>query len=332
MQQHTTIGRGTRTRGARLMRMLRQVAATAALVAPLAAPAQLVTGLQGASGSAVGPGQSLYVTEGLVGRLSRVDPGTGAVTTVAEGLPGSVIGIGGAVDVAFIDGTAYVLVGLVAPFGGGADGIYRVDGPNRFTVVADLGAWAAANPPATAFDLATGVPYALHPYRGGFLVTDGHHNRVLHVTLDGAIREFKAFGNIVPTGLDVSGRTVVLAQAGAIPHLPEDGRVVSFGPGPDPAVQIGAGAPLFVDVQFGRGRTLFALAQGTWDGVAPGSPALPNTGSLVRVNGDGSFTVVADGLDRPTSMQIIGTTAYVVTLTGEIVVIDDIAGPPYGHR
>jgi hypothetical protein len=214
MQQGTTINH--RIPGAAaLVRVLRQVAATVALVAPLAAPAQLVTGLQGASGSAVGPGQALYVTEGLVGRLSRVDPGTGAVTTVAEGLPGSVIGIGGAVDVAFIDDTAYVLVGLVAPFGAGVDGIYRVDGPNRFTVVADLGTWAAANPPATPFDLPTGVPFAMHAYRGGLLVTDGHHNRVLHVTLDGAISEFKAFDNIVPTGLDVSGRTVVMAQAGA---------------------------------------------------------------------------------------------------------------------
>ena len=338
MHKRNTISQGTtvarRSSAATgLIRALTRAAATVALVAPLVAPAQLVTGLQGASGSAVGPGRSLYVTEGLVGRLSRVDPRTGAVTTVAEGLPGSVIGIGGAVDVAFIDDTAYVLVGLVGfPFGAGIDGIYRVDGPSSFTVVADIGAWAAANPPATPFDLSNGVPYAMQPYRGGFLVTDGHHNRVLHVTLDGAIREFKAFDNIVPTGLDVSGYTVVLAQAGPVPHLPEDGKVVSFGPKPAPPVEIGAGAPLLVDVQFGRGRTLFTLAQGTWDGAFPGSPALPNTGSLVRVNDDGSFTVVTAGLDRPTSMQIIGTTAYVVTLTGEIVAIEDIAGPPFGHR
>jgi hypothetical protein len=338
MHKRTTISQTTTdnrraTSAATFMRALKWAAAAVALLAPLAAPAQLVTGLQGASGSAVGPGRSLYVTEGLIGRLSRIDPRTGAVTTVAEGLPGSVIGIGGAVDVAFIDGTAYVLVGMVGfPLGGAIDGIYRVDGPNSFTVVADIGAWSAVNPPATPFDLPSGVPYAMQPYRGGFLVTDGHHNRVLHVSLDGAIREFKTFDNIVPTGLDVQGYTVVMAQAGAVPHLPEDGKVVSFGPGPAPAVDVGAGAPLLVDVQFGRGRTLFALAQGTWDGQFPGSPALPNTGSLVRVNDDGSFTVVAAGLDRPTSMQIIGTTAYVVTLTGEVVVIEDIAGPPFGHR
>ena len=33
----------------------------------------------------------------------------------------------------------------------------------------------------TDFFVPTGVQYALEPYRGGFLVTDGHHNRVLRV-------------------------------------------------------------------------------------------------------------------------------------------------------
>ena len=67
-------------------------------------------------------------------------------------------------------------------------------------------------------------------YRGGLLVTDGHHNRVLRVTLDGEISELIAFDNIVPTGLAVRGGTVYMAEAGPVPHLPEDGKVVSFGP------------------------------------------------------------------------------------------------------
>ena len=36
------------------------------------------------------------------------------------------------------------------------------------------------------------------------------------------------------------------------------------------------------------------------------------------------------GLDRPTSLEFIGNTAYVVTLTGEIWTIDNVSGPPYG--
>ena len=50
----------------------------------------------------------------------------------------------------------------------------------------------------------------------------------------------------------------------------------------------------------------------------------------MKVNGDGTFTVVIDGLDRPTSLEFIGNTAYVVTLTGEIWKIEHPAGPPHG--
>src|SRR5688572_27431627 len=169
-----------------------------------------VTGLASGSGSTVGPGGALFVTEGAAGRISRVDPKTGQVTTFASGLPPSIVGIGGAMDVAFIGSTAYVLVTLVGPDVGGDDvvGIYRVDGPGQFTVVADIGEFSLANPPGTPFFVPTGVQYALEAYRGALLVTDGHHNRVLRVTLGGEISELITFGNIVPTGLAVSGNTV----------------------------------------------------------------------------------------------------------------------------
>ena len=139
-----------------------------------------------------------------------------------------------------------------------------------------------------------------------------------------------ALGNIVPTGLAVSGNTIYVSEAGPVPHLPQDGKVVSFGPKSSVATDVAAGARLLVDVEFGRGRTLFALAQGEWDGVAEGSPALPNTGALVEVNGNGTFTLVTDGLNQPTSLEIIGNTAFVVTLGGEVWKIEGISGPPYG--
>ena len=293
----------------------------------------LVTGLEGASGSTVGPGGALYVTEGAAGRISRVDPKTGDVTTFASGLPTAIVGIGGAIDVAFIGATAYALVTLVGSDVGGSNvvGIYRVDGPDSFTVVADLGEFSESNPPNIPVDVPTGVQYALEAYRGGFLVTDGHHNRVLHVTLDGEVTEFIAFDNIVPTGLAVSGNTVYMAEAGPIPHLPQDGKVVSFGPKSPTATEVASGASLLVDVEFGRGRTLYALSQGDWPlGGPPASPALPNTGALVEVNGDGTFTVVTDGLNQPTSVEFIRNAAYVVTLAGEIWKIDGVSCPPYG--
>jgi hypothetical protein len=302
-----------------------------ALVAPSAASAGprhghttahlLVTGLEGGSGSTIGPDRALYVTEPAAGRITRVDPKTGATTTYASGLPKWIIGLGGATDIAFIGRTAYVLVTLVGPDVGGSDivGIYRVDGPDSFTVVADIGEFSINNPPATQFDVPSGLQYALETYRGGFLVTDGHHNRVLRVTLDGEVSELIGFGNIVPTGLEVRGRTIYMAEAGPVPHLPEDGKVVAFRPRSTTVREVASGSPLLVDVEFGRGDRLYALSQGVFPVGGPaGAPALPNTGALVKVNRDGSFTVVIDGLNQPTSLEFIGKTAYVVTLGGQI--------------
>jgi hypothetical protein len=317
---------------AALIGMIMPFAASAAPPSGGPNPTQLLTGLEGGSGSTIGPGGALYVTETAAGRISRVDPKTGDITTFASGLPKSIVGLGGAMDVAFIGKTAYALVTLVGSDVGGSDtvGIYRVDDPESFTVVADIGAFSLSNPPDTPFDIPTGVQYALDIFRGGFLVTDGHHNRVLQVTLDGEVTELIAFDNIVPTGLAVAGNTVYMAEAGPVPHEPEDGKVVSFGPKSPTATEVASGASLLVDVEFGRGRNLYALSQGAFGGGPPGSPAEPNTGSLVTVNGNGTFTVVADGLDRPTSLEFIGNTAYVVTLSGEIWKFDDVSSPPYG--
>jgi hypothetical protein len=283
---------------------------------------RLVAGLQGGSGSTIGPDGALYVTENAAGRITRVDPRTGATTTYASGLPRLIpaVGFGGPVDVVFVGRSAYVLVTLVGPDVGGSDvvGIYRVDGPNSFSVVADIGAFSIANPPATDFFVPSGVQYALQAYRGGFLVTDGHHNRVLGVTRDGQVSVLRAFGNIVPTGLEVRGGTIYLAEAGPVPHLPEDGQVVAFRPRSTTVRDVASGSRLLVDVEFGRGHRLYALSQGVGSGGPEGSPALPNTGALVRANRDGSFTVVIDRLNQPTSLEFIKNTAYVVTLGGEI--------------
>jgi len=294
---------------------------------------RLVSGLEGGSGSTVGPGGDLYVTEGAAGRISRVDPKTGEITTFATGLPLRVVPIGGAMDIAFIGKTAYVLVTLVGEDVGGSDavGIYRVDGPNTFTLIADIGQFALDHPPDTAFDVPTGVQYALEPYRGAFLVTDGHHNRVLRVTLDGEVSVYLAFDNIVPTGLAARGNTVFMAEAGPVPHLPENGKVVAIDGKTLNVTEVGAGAPLVVDVEFGRGRGLYALSQGEFSGGPAGAPALEDTGALVEVNADGTFTVLVDRLNQPTSLEFIGNTAYVVTLGGEIWKIEDVSGPPFGN-
>jgi hypothetical protein len=291
------------------------------------------------SGSTIGPDKALYVTDGPGGRVLRVDPETGAITTFASGLPPAIpaVGIGGAMDVAFLGGTAYVLVTLVGPFFGQTDvvaGIYRIEQDGTATAIADIGAWSIAHPPATDFDVASGLQYALQKFRGGFVVTDGHLNRVLRVSRNGDISEMIAFGNIVPTGLEVHGKRIYMGQAGPVPHLPQDGKVVRFTAKATAATDVASGAPLIVDVEFGRGRQLYALSQGIWDlpnlPENAGAPASPDTGALLRVKKDGSFASVVDGLDRPTSVDFIGNTAFVITLTGKVIRIDNVGRPPFG--
>jgi len=308
---------------------------------PSAAPAatRLVTGMASGSGSTIGPGRALYVTEGKTGTALRVDPKTGEVTTFASGLPKSIIGIGGAMDIAFIGKTAYVLVTLVGNDVGGTaddiDGIYRVDGPNSHTIMVDIGAWSIDHPPVPDFFVPTGFQYAIESYQDGLIVTDGHHNRVLYVTLDGNITEMVAFGNVVPTGLALRGNTIYLTQAGPIPHLPEESKLISLPPKSPGVIEVASGAGLgvglFVDVEFGPGNTTFALAQGIWDGPWEGAPAQPNTGALVVLKPDGTFSPIVQGLNQPTSMEFIGNKAYVVSLVGEIWEINKTVPPPLGH-
>jgi len=340
------------------LKLLVFVVALVAAIAPVAASGAPPTGQPGdpellamlaggaGSGSAVGPGGDLYVPQPAAGEIWRVDPKSGEKTLYASGLPRrfAALPFGGIMDVAFRGATAYALVSVV-----GADfpadlfachpqtvGIYRVDGLTSSTLVADIGTFACNQPPPPNIDFVVpmGVQYALETYRGGFLVTDGHHNRVLHVTLDGNVTEMIQFGNIVPTGLAVSGNTIYMAEAGPVPHLPQNGKVVSFGPGSPTASEVASGAPLLVDVERGRGQTLFALSQGHFsctDPACAGSPADHDTGSLVKANANGTFTTIADELDQPSSLELIGTTAYVVTLGGGIWKIDDISGPPFGE-
>ena len=312
------------------------VAATSAGAAPSALHL-LYSGLAAGSGSTVGPDGALYANDPINGTIVRVDRSTGRASTYADCLPKRLVpmfGFSGGMDVAFVGNTAYALVTVVSDplLGGNApDGIYRIDGPHSCSLVADIGAWSAAHLP-TGFPIAlvTGVQYAMQPWRGGFLVTDGHHNRVLRVGLDGSVSELKGFGDVVPTGLAVHGNTIYIAEAGPIVGGSEIGKVVSIDANSGTVADVAASAPLMVDVEPGRGQTLFGLAQGTHSVGDPGSPADPNTGELLRVDGQGGFSVVATGLDRPTSLEIIGNTAYVVTLTGQIWVVDDIAAPPYG--
>lgn len=139
------------------------------------------------------------------------------------------------------------------------------------------------------------------------------------MTLGGAIFEVRAFGNNVPTGLAMHDDTTFMAFAGPVPHPREGGGVASFHWDAMTTADEAAGGGLLVDVESCRDRRPYVLSQGVGvPGAIDGAPAQPDTGQLLRLRRDGSSTVVVDSLDRPTSLEFLGTTAFVVTLAGEV--------------
>ena len=57
---------------------------------------------------------------------------------------------------------------------------------------------------------------------------------------------------------------------------------------------------------------------------------LPDTGRLLTVESNGDLTPVSDAnghelvLDRPTSVEFVGTTALVVSVTGDVYRVDGL--------
>jgi hypothetical protein len=299
----------------------------------------LVDGLDGAVGSTIGPDGDLYVTQGTEGKVTRIDPWSGDTSTFAEGLPEPAGEYGGAVDIAFLDDTAYVLVSLVDEEvgGDGKNGIYRIDDEDDHERIADVSQWNRDHLPddEDLYDLKSGNPFAIHAVHEGFLVTDGNQNRLLHISEDGDdIEELVQFENVVPTGIEVDRKKIYIAQAGPVPHEPEDGRVVSLDYRDDfDEEEVASGAPLLVDVEFGKCDRLYALSNGeSPEDAGPAEPAEEDTGELLEVTDDGDLEAVVEDLNLPSSVDFIGDTAFITSLAGEVWRVDDVGGDCDSHH
>ena len=81
-----------------------------------------------------------------------------------------------------------------------------------------------------------------------------------------------AFGNIVLTGLQIRGNTVYMAEAGPTPHVPEDGKIVTFQPGSSSVTQVASGGRLLVDVGSPEARSVRWHRASSRPGTPPVAP------------------------------------------------------------
>ena len=303
----------------------------------------LTGGLLSPRGLKMGPDGMIYVAEagtggdiaatagghsGNTGRISKIDPATGARTTVAANLPSNAGDEGDAVgpaDVAFIGNQLYyVQTHAGADYGFPATtptGVYKVNANGTVTLLADIGAFNKANPVTplkngSQQDIeAGGNPYAMDVRNGALYITDGNQNQVLKVTTAGVITRIADFPqHVVTTGIAASGSGPFYVGAlGTFPFAPADGRVYSVGDPTGSITQVASGYSSVTDVEMGPGGALYALTFGD-QATDPNAPApwAFNSGKILKVNtSTGQMSVVVDGFMFTAAMIFSGDTAYI---------------------
>ncbi|ONI84967.1 hypothetical protein ALI22I_31420 [Saccharothrix sp. ALI-22-I] len=326
-------------------------AIVAAVLTPATATAEepwtvVAEGLNNPRGLAFAHDGALYVAESGRGGEGPCIPGpegdevcfgaTGAITRVAKGEQSRVIT--GLPSIAGRDGSAalgpsdvdpqghgglYFTVGLGAdpavrndlpPLGRNASGwLLRRHGHGGWKQVADIGAFEAEQNPDGG--LPDTNPNSVVATSAGQVVVDAGGNSLLRVFGRHAIRTLAVFDTRTIDGQPVqSVPTSVVERDGAFyvgeltgfPFPPGKARVHRVVPGQGPRV-IADGFTNIVDIAFDHKNRLYVL-EISHNGLLSGDP----TGALIRVNHDGSRTIIAqEGLTMPGGLTIRDHEAYV---------------------
>ena len=299
-------------------------------------PTVVRTGLQNPRGIKFGPDRRLYVAEGgsggthstvgrcqqvpapigpyrggFTGRISAVDVTTGARTTIVRNLPSSVGGgfASSVADVAFLHGTLYALIvgaGCSHGLAGTYNSIDRVSAPGVATPIVNLSRFLmthpVAHPNADDFE-PDGSWYSLEAAGDTLYAVEPNHGEVDAVRPDGAIRRLvdvsATQGHIVPTSLTSFYGQFLF------------GNLYTFDPGSQgkagiylltrwgQVLQIASGLTAVTGVAVHHGR-IYALESFT--GFFAPAPSVANTGTVVRLENDGSWCKIVGGLSFPTAM------------------------------
>ena len=244
------------------------------------------------------------------GRISKFNS-DGVRITVSEKLPTTISHFGdilGPSDVAFVGNTLYAL--LFAGCGHGVPtvptSIVKMKPDGTFTVIADLGAWRVSHPvshpPTYDFD-AEGAWYNMISVGNALYVVDANHGEVVKVTTEGVITSVidlsAKYGHLVPTALAYHGNLYV-GNIGVFPFTDGSSNIYKITPGGQTQI-VQRGLTAILGLVFDNNDRMYVLE--TTTGERSGNEyTTPGSGKVVRINHDGSKTVIATGLSNPSSM------------------------------
>jgi hypothetical protein len=296
----------------------------------------VATGLSDPRGVAFAPDGSLYVAEawtapgslttedcyqsvigpftaGFTSRIAKVAPGTATPVVHAEGFPSSSAAVGdnfGIADLLFRGSHLLALSGA----GGCSKGhptavaeVIEVDPSGTRSQLADLSAWILANPGQKGVEQFEGPDYepdgvwfSMARDDGRLLVLEANHGLLVEVRPGGDVHLvkdlYRAGGDNTYTSLAFDRGDLYLgtygrfdnAFAGAVYRLTRTGQLET----------VATGLTSVIGVAVDRQHRLYALQAPIFDGGGAG------LGSLVRVNHDGSHTVLLEDLASPGSITL----------------------------
>jgi sugar lactone lactonase YvrE len=207
--------------------------------------------------------------------------------------------------------------------------LFRVNPDGTTTVVADLSAFQRAHPvlhPEPDDFEPDGTWYSMVAVRGSLYAVEPNHGELDRITPDGQISRVvdvsASQGHVVPTAVAYHGNFYVgnLGTFGP-DHQPESIYKIT----PSGQIQVVAtGLSEVLGVDFDSQGQMCVLESST-GGVAP----IPETGDVLRINADGTRTVLADGLTFPTAMRFgpdgnlyVSNFGFGIPGAGQIVRID----------
>lgn len=271
-------------------------------------------------------------TGGFNSRISKINH-EGVRETVVSGLPSSqttpALGslVSGVSALAFVDGKLYAMeagAGCSHGLAGTDNTLFRVNANGSMTTIVNLSAFLRSHP-ITNPDLddfePDGTWYGMVAVHDTLYVTEPNHQEIDRVTRNGEItRVVDLSTQFVPpanwqgaTGITYRDGKLYFGALGTFPVRPGTQNLYKISKSGH--IQVAAsGLTAVLSVAFDHQGRLYALETDTVAGF-PG-PSAAGSGTVVRVNRDGTLTTIATGLVFPTAMTIGPDNALYVSNVG----------------